>query len=213
MFCFDWYWSILHAGVSAWKRLCITGPFRLGILALLVDSPPKEPVMRNCGVVLFVNLNILWNKFDLPVILDAMPGDVILTTHICRHIAPHPNPPHTETNEPLLQCSVREATGPIYAPLGLNAAEWRIYTLVNSTITGSNNGLSPRWCQAIIWIKCWNILSGPLWTKLSGYLIGINAFSFKEMHVGISSVKWRPFFLSLNVLTRHVKSWELKTII
>ena len=31
--------------------------------------------------------------------------------------------------------------------------EWCIYTSVNYAIIGADNGLSPVWCQAIIWIN------------------------------------------------------------
>ena len=45
------------------------------------------------------------------------------------------------------------------------------------SIIDSDNGLSPGRHQAIIWTKCWNVLNF------------------------ISSAKWRPFCLGLNVLT------------
>ena len=41
---------------------------------------------------------------------------------------------------------------------------------------------------------------GPLGTNFSDISIEICTFSFKEMFSKISSAKWRPFFLSLNVL-------------
>ena len=69
------------------------------------------------------------------------------------------------------------------------------------TIIGSDNGLSPRWRQAIIWTNARILLIGPLGTNFSETLIATETFSFKIMHLKISSAKWRPFCLGLNVLT------------
>ena len=70
------------------------------------------------------------------------------------------------------------------------------------TIIGSDNGLSPGRRQAIIWTNAGILLIGPLGTNFSEILIAIEAFSFKKMHLEISSAKWRPFCLCLNLLTR-----------
>ena len=69
------------------------------------------------------------------------------------------------------------------------------------TIIGSDNGLSPGWRQAIIWTSAGIFLIGPLGTNFSEILVGIQTFSFKKMHLKMSSAKWRPFCLGLNVLT------------
>ena len=69
------------------------------------------------------------------------------------------------------------------------------------TITGSDNGLSPGRRQAIIWTDAEILLIGPLETKLNEILIKIHPFSFKEMHLKLSSGKYRPFCLGLNVLS------------
>ena len=71
------------------------------------------------------------------------------------------------------------------------------------TITGSDNGLSPGRRQAIFWTNPGILLIGPLGSNFSEILIGIQTFSFKKMHLKISSAKWRPFCLGLNVLTSH----------
>ena len=68
------------------------------------------------------------------------------------------------------------------------------------TTVGSDNGLSPGRRQAIIWTNARILLIGPLGTSGSGILIGIQTFSFRKMHLKISSAKWRPFCLDLNVL-------------
>ena len=44
------------------------------------------------------------------------------------------------------------------------------------------------------------LLIGPLGTNFSEILIGIQTFSFKKTHLKMSSAKWRPFCLGLNVL-------------
>ena len=68
------------------------------------------------------------------------------------------------------------------------------------TIIGSDNGLSPGRRQAIIWTSVGILLIGPLGTNFSAILIEIYTFSFKKMHFKMSSGKWRPFRLGLNVL-------------
>ena len=68
------------------------------------------------------------------------------------------------------------------------------------TIIGSDNGLSPSGRQAIIWTNDGILLISPKGTNFSEILIGIQTFSFKKMHLKMSSAEWRPFCLGLNVL-------------
>ena len=68
------------------------------------------------------------------------------------------------------------------------------------TTIGSNNGLSPGWHKAIILTNNGILLIGPLGKNFSEILIKIYRFSFKKMHLKMSSGKWRPFCLGLNVL-------------
>ena len=65
------------------------------------------------------------------------------------------------------------------------------------TTIGSDNGLSPGRRQAIIWTIAGILLIGPLGTNFSKILIGIQTFSFKKMHLKMSSAKWRPFVSAL----------------
>ena len=67
------------------------------------------------------------------------------------------------------------------------------------TIIGWNNGMSPGRHQAIIWTNAGVLLNGSLWTYLSEIVIEIHTFSFKKMHLKMSSGKWRPFCLGLNI--------------
>ena len=79
--------------------------------------------------------------------------------------------------------------------------------VVKLTIIAPDNGLSPKRRQAIIWTNAGILLIGPLGTNVSEILIGIQTFSFKKMHLKMSSAKWRPFCLDLNVLTIQHKDW------
>ena len=69
------------------------------------------------------------------------------------------------------------------------------------TIIASDNGLSPARHQAIIWTSAGILLIGPLGTNFSEIWIEIITFSFKKMRLKVSSAKWQPFCLGLNVLT------------
>ena len=72
------------------------------------------------------------------------------------------------------------------------------------TIIGADNGLSPGRRQVIIWTNAGVLLIGPLGTNFSEILIEIYIFSFKKMHLKMSSGKWLPFCLGLNVLTHPI---------
>ena len=61
------------------------------------------------------------------------------------------------------------------------------------TIIGSDNGLSPGRCQAIIWTNAGILLIGPLGTNFIEILIKIFAFSLKKMDLKMLSGKWRLF--------------------
>ena len=70
-----------------------------------------------------------------------------------------------------------------------------------TTIIGSDNGLSPGRRQAIIWTNAGILLIVTIGTNFSEILIECHSFSFKKMHMKMSSGKWRPSCLGLNVLT------------
>ena len=67
----------------------------------------------------------------------------------------------------------------------------------NITIIGSDNGLSPGRRQVIFWISDGILWIRPLGTNFSEILI---AFWLKKMRLNVSSAKWRPICLGLNVL-------------
>ena len=74
------------------------------------------------------------------------------------------------------------------------------------TIIGSNNGLSPGRRQDIIWTNAGILLIGTLGTKFSEILIENRIFSFKKIGLNVSSAKWRPFCLGLNVLMESYRN-------
>ena len=74
------------------------------------------------------------------------------------------------------------------------------------TTIGSDNGLSPRRRQAIIWTNAGILLFGPLGTNFSEILIKIHPFSFRKIHLKMSSGKCRPFCLGLNVVSKFYKA-------
>ena len=74
-------------------------------------------------------------------------------------------------------------------------------------ILGSDNGLSPGRRQAIIKTNAGILLIWPLGTNFSEILIEINTFSFKKMHLKMSSGKRRPFCLGLNELKSNNKGY------
>ena len=69
------------------------------------------------------------------------------------------------------------------------------------TTIGSDNGLSPGRRQAIIWSNAEILLNWTLGTNFSEILSEIDTFSFKQMRLKMSSGKWRPYCLGLNVLS------------
>ena len=69
----------------------------------------------------------------------------------------------------------------------------------NLTIIGSDNGLSPGRRQAITWTNVGILLIGPLGKNFIEMFIEIHTFSLKKIHLKMSSGKWRPFCLGLNV--------------
>ena len=98
------------------------------------------------------------------------------------------------------KCSFVNITSPTVLPYS-HFTHWGRVTHIcvgNLTIIGPENGFSPGWRQAIIWTNAGILLIGPLGTKFSEILIGIQTFSFEKMHQKMSSAKWRPFCLGLN---------------
>ena len=86
----------------------------------------------------------------------------------------------------------------------------------NLTTIDSDNGLSPGRCQVIIWTNAVILFGGTLETIFSEILFEIHTFSIKKMHLKMSSGKWRPSSLSLNVLTSQrlvLYKWDPNLVI
>ena len=93
---------------------------------------------------------------------------------------------------------------PLHANVDCQLTHWGRVTHIcvsDLTIIGSDNGLSPGRRQAIIWTNAGILLIGPLGTNFSEILIEILIFSSYKMRLKVSSAKWRPCCLGLNVLT------------
>ena len=70
---------------------------------------------------------------------------------------------------------------------------WHIYASVNWVRIGASNGLSPVRRQAINWTNADLFSIGPMGTNFHDVLIEILTFSFRTMHLKMSSLKWQPF--------------------
>ena len=76
------------------------------------------------------------------------------------------------------------------------STHWGIVThrcVANLNIIGLDNGLSAGRRQAIIWTNAGILLIGPLRKQISELSIKLHTFSFKKIHVKMSSAKWQPF--------------------
>ena len=83
---------------------------------------------------------------------------------------------------------------------------WVMHICVGKlTIIGSDNSLSPGRHQAIIRTNAGILFIGTLGTNFSEILIEIHTFSFRKMHLKMSSGRWRPFCLCLNMLNELVE--------
>ena len=74
----------------------------------------------------------------------------------------------------------------------------------NLTTIGSDNGFVAWRAPGHYLNQCWNIVNWTTMNKLQWNLNQIHTLSFKKMNLKISSAKWWPFCLSLNVLTQEI---------
>ena len=75
------------------------------------------------------------------------------------------------------------------------------------TIISSDNGLSPRRRQAIIWTSDGILLIGPVGTSFSEILIEVYTFSFRKIHFKTTAILFRPQFVKLQRIC-HRGSYE-----
>ena len=66
-------------------------------------------------------------------------------------------------------------------------------------IISSDNGLAPGRRQAIIWTNAGILLTEPLGTNFNEISIEIHTFSFKKMHLKLSSGKYQPSWPSASM--------------
>ena len=101
------------------------------------------------------------------------------------------------------------STGVLYKNKRYYLTHWGRVTHIcigKLTIIDSDNGLSPGRRQTIIWTNAGILLIRTLGTNFSEILSEIRAFSFKKMHLKMSSGKWRPSCLGLKVLRCKYKA-------
>ena len=160
-------------------------------------------------VYLFTESCCEWN-YKLLVILNGRPVSNTLFRHICVYLILY----HITSNCFRVFCSLlcQSAAVRPYRRLPHNLClvalrraltHWGRVTHIcvsKLAIIDSDNGLSPGRCQAVIWPNAGILLIGPLGTKFNEISIEIHIFSFTKIHLKLSSGKWRPFCLGLNVL-------------
>ena len=111
-----------------------------------------------------------------------------------------------EWSDTIVPKTVRASKMSVYGCLcQLVGAGWQTRVSVNNSI-GSDNGLSPGRRQGIIWTNAAILFFRPLGVIFNKILIEIHIIAFKKIHFEMSSGKWRPFCLGLNLLTIHV--WQ-----
>ena len=95
----------------------------------------------------------------------------------------------------------------------LTHCSWVMHICVDTnTNTGSDNGLSPGRRQAIIWTNAGILLIRTLGTNFSEILGEIHSFSFKKMHLKMSSAKGCLYGLGLNELCLRATNTLLKSL-
>ena len=90
---------------------------------------------------------------------------------------------------------------------------WRLifpfHVLINSlTHWGQVTHICVGKLTTINWTNDGILLIGSLGSNFSEILVGIQTFSIKKMHLKMSSAKWRPSCLGLNVLINQMIPWQ-----
>ena len=78
-------------------------------------------------------------------------------------------------------------------------AEWCKYALLDKIIIGSDNGLSPIWCQATVWLNADSLLIKPLGKILSEISMKIQYFSCKTKK--FQNVIWKSWIFCFSILS------------
>ena len=101
---------------------------------------------------------------------------------------------HLENGRHLVSASISYYTQwHMYTEYQLISPKFHIYASVNWVNIISGNGLSPRQHRAIIWTNADILSIRPKGIYSNEIIFEIQIFSFKKMHLNMSSAKWRPF--------------------
>ena len=145
-----------------------------------------------------------WSFFLISALIQIMarhrPGDKSLSERMMVRLATHSDTQLAKQNHWM------NNTGWDYREQHGILTHWGRVTHIyvsKTLIIGSDNGLSPGRRQAIIWINAGILLIGLLGTNFTQILIEVYTFSFKKMHLQMSSGIWRPFCLGLNELMQE----------
>ena len=164
------------------------------------DKPLSEPMM----------VNLLTHIYASPG-LNELTNNNLLSLHHQGHISVKFESKFRSSLSRKCMQKMSSATWWPYCP-GLSLlTHWGRVThicIAYLTIIASDNGLSPSRRQSIIWTNAEILLIRPLGTNVSEMLIEIHTFSFKKMHLKMTSAKRRAFCLGLNVLTASPSWWE-----
>ena len=90
---------------------------------------------------------------------------------------------------------------------------WVKHICINKlTIIGSGNGLSPGWCEVIIWTNAGILLIRTLGTNFDKILSEIQTFSFNKMHLKMATLKCLQGLPCLGVNVLMMSSWNTKRL-
>ena len=205
-----WRWH----GVT-FRIIMITGSF-WGSHMSSVDSPAEVPIMWSLVVFCVECLNKLlkkqlscrWFKTPLrPCDVTVMPtpaqnthqNDSVIITSKHRVYVITTLYLHCVSPSPAVQLPTRKN-----AQVCVDHWDRVAHICVSKVaIIGSDNGLSPRRHQAIIWTNAGILVTGPMGTNFIEIFIEIYTFSFKKTQLKMSSGKWRPFCLGLSVVNNQ----------
>ena len=150
-------------------------PVLVQIMACSVDSSHKGPVMPSFDFVFVISLNKLLNK----------QSSYRWCFYAMTTITAIPEPTTSRSANKLIASSL---------PFALTHLTLVMHICVSELgIIGLGNGLSPVRRQAITWTTVVLSSIGLKGTKFSKNRFGIYSFSFTNMHLKMSSAKWRPF--------------------
>ena len=96
------------------------------------------------------------------------------------------------------------------------STQWGRWTQIyvsKLNIIGSDNGLSPDRLQTIIVTNAGILLIQNSATNFSEILSKVHTFSFKKMHLKMTSAKWWPFYLDVRrCFARSRRPFQLKCL-